>query len=82
MELTLVGGAPNQGIGAPPTRDNGTGVDAMASLFNPIAFELGSIALGGGGSAMPCGLVLPGARAKKTEPLSAPDVEVLAGLAN
>ena len=44
------------------------------------AFELGTLLLGGGGSAIPCGLVLPAASAKLDDAESEPDVTPTAAL--
>ena len=47
-----------------PIADVVPGFDVTSWLFTMIAFGLDNNALGGGGSAMPCGLVLPAASAQ------------------
>ena len=59
MEPTLEAVVPNQGMGTGPTTAGATALDTTSVLFSTITFGLENIALGGGGSAMPCGFVLP-----------------------
>ena len=62
MALTLDDAASNDGMGTGPT-PNGKATAIPLSLLATFAFELARFELAGGGSAIPCGLVLPTASA-------------------
>ena len=61
---TLKADVPYQGIGIGLAPKDTSDFDVTSWLFTMIAFGLDNNALGGGGSAMPCGLVLPAASAQ------------------
>ena len=73
MELRFEDGVLNEGIGTGPLPNRATEF-AASSLLATIAFALFNVALGGGGSAMPCGFVLPADSGKLVDVDSVPEV--------
>ena len=64
-EPTLKDVVPNQDMGTGPTPANATASVATPLLFPRTALGLVNSALGGGGSAMPCGFVLLASSAQR-----------------
>ena len=79
MELRFEDGVLNEGIGTGPLPNRATEF-AASSLLATIAFALFNVALGGGGSAMPWGLVLPAANANVVDAARLPEVTVAAAV--